>query len=33
MNDYWPLRSYLELGILPSAVPCARLHARNILWE
>lgn len=32
MND-WPLRSYLELGALPSAVPCARLHAKHRLWE
>jgi hypothetical protein len=29
----WPLRSYLELGALPSAVPCARLHAKHMLWE
>jgi anti-sigma regulatory factor (Ser/Thr protein kinase) len=29
----WPLQSYLELAALPSAVPCARLHARQILWE
>lgn len=29
----WPLRSYLELGALPTAVPCARLHARQIVWE
>ena len=29
----WPLRSHLELGALPGAVPCARLHARNLLWE
>lgn len=29
----WPLRSYLELGALPTAVPCARLHAKNILYE
>jgi hypothetical protein len=29
----WPLRSYLELGALPSAVPCARLHAKEVLWE
>jgi anti-sigma regulatory factor (Ser/Thr protein kinase) len=29
----WPLRSYLELGALPTAVPCARLHARLLLWE
>jgi hypothetical protein len=28
-----PLRSYLELGALPTAVPCARLHARHMLWE
>jgi anti-sigma regulatory factor (Ser/Thr protein kinase) len=33
MLDDWPLGSYLELGALPSAVPCARLHARQILWE
>jgi anti-sigma regulatory factor (Ser/Thr protein kinase) len=29
----WPLRSQLDLGALPSAVPCARLHARLITWE
>ncbi len=29
----WPLQSRLELGVLPSAVPCARLHARQVLWE
>jgi len=28
-----PRRSYLELGALPTAVPCARLHARHVLWE
>lgn len=28
-----PLRSYLELGALPTAVPCARLHARQLVWE
>lgn len=32
MND-WPLQSYLELGALPSAVPCARLHVKHVLWE
>lgn len=32
MND-WPLRSYLELGALPSAVPCFRLHTKHVLWE
>ena len=31
--DRWPLRTYLELGALPSAVPCARLHARQVVWE
>jgi anti-sigma regulatory factor (Ser/Thr protein kinase) len=31
--DPWPLRSHLELGALPTAVPCARLHARQLLWE
>lgn len=29
----WPLRSFLELGALPSAVGCARLHTRQLLWE
>jgi hypothetical protein len=29
----WPLRSFLELGVLPTAVPCARLHTRQLLWE
>lgn len=29
----WPFQSYLELGALPSAVPCARLHARQVLCE
>lgn len=29
----WRLRSCLELGALPGAVPCARLHARQVLWE
>ncbi len=31
--NVWPLRSLLELGALPTAVPCARLHARHLLWE
>jgi anti-sigma regulatory factor (Ser/Thr protein kinase) len=31
--DGWPLRSYLQLGALPGAVPCARLHAKLVLWE
>ena len=29
----WPHHSYLELGALPSAVPCVRLHTRQIPWE
>ena len=32
--NLWPLRSSLvELGALPTAVPCARLHARHLVWE
>jgi hypothetical protein len=33
MTSGWPLQSYLELAALPSAVPCARLHTRQVLWE
>lgn len=33
MADDWPLQSFIELGALPGAVPCARLHARQVLWE
>jgi hypothetical protein len=29
----WPLRSFLELDAFPGAVPCARLYARQMLWE
>lgn len=29
----WPKRSFLELGALPGAIPCARLHARQLTWE
>ena len=29
----WPLRSHLELAAFPSAVSCARLHARLVVWE
>ena len=32
-NPEWPLTSEIELGALPTAVPCARLHARLVLWE
>ena len=33
LSAAWPLRSYLELGALPSAVPCARLRTRALLRE
>lgn len=29
----WPLADRLDLGALPSAIPCARLHTRAILAE
>ena len=29
----WPLHTFLEFGALPSAVPCGRLHVRQVLWE
>jgi hypothetical protein len=29
----WPFRSYLELGPWPTAVPCARGHARLVMAE
>jgi anti-sigma regulatory factor (Ser/Thr protein kinase) len=33
MAREWPLRSFLEFGAYPGAVPCARLHAKAVLWE
>src|ERR1700679_1887744 len=33
MTSSWALRTHLELGALQGAVPCARLHARHVLWE
>lgn len=33
MTEEWPLSTFLEFGALPGAVPCARLHARQVLWE
>lgn len=33
VSDRWPLQDFLELGALVSAVPCARLHVRQVLWE
>lgn len=32
-RGHWSLRSYLALGALSTAVPCARLHTRHVLWE
>ncbi|HEV3069371.1 MAG TPA: hypothetical protein VGY50_16070 [Streptosporangiaceae bacterium] len=29
----WPHQSFLELGALPTAAPCARLHTTLMLWE
>ena len=29
----WPLESHLELGAYPTAIPCARLHARLVVTE
>jgi len=29
----WPRRSHLVLGALPGAVPYARLHSKQVLWE
>lgn len=29
----WPLVSELQFGPLPTAVPCARLHTKNVLFE
>ena len=33
MTMQWPLRNSLQLGALPTAAPCARLHAKHLLWE
>ncbi len=29
----WPCHSFLPLGALPGAIPCARLHTTAVLWE
>lgn len=29
----WPLQTHLELAALPSAVPCARGHVRQVAYE
>ncbi len=33
MAGEWLLQDFIELGALPGAVPCARLHVRQVLWE
>jgi anti-sigma regulatory factor (Ser/Thr protein kinase) len=33
LGGCWPLEDFLELGALAGAVPCARLHTRNLLLE
>jgi anti-sigma regulatory factor (Ser/Thr protein kinase) len=33
LRSGWPFRDFLELGALPGAVPCARYHCRQVLWE
>ena len=33
VSTAWPRHSHLALGALPTAVPCARLHARLVLAE
>lgn len=33
MADEWPLQSFLELGALAGAVPSARLHTRQVVFE
>jgi hypothetical protein len=33
MAEEWPLETFLELGALPTAVACARWHAKQVLWE
>ena len=33
ISHAWPLRTFLELGPLPSAVPSARLHVRLVAYE
>jgi anti-sigma regulatory factor (Ser/Thr protein kinase) len=33
MDSEWPLQDFIELGALPGAVPCARLHARQLMCE
>jgi hypothetical protein len=33
MDSEWPLQDFIEFGPLPGAVPCARLHSRQLMWE
>jgi hypothetical protein len=33
MDGEWLLRDFIELGPLQGAVPFARLHARQLMWN
>jgi anti-sigma regulatory factor (Ser/Thr protein kinase) len=33
LADEWLLGDFIEFGALVTAVPCARLHTRQVLWE
>ncbi len=33
MSEAWPRWTCLELAALPTAVACARAHAKQVLWE
>jgi hypothetical protein len=33
LRDAWPLRTFLDLAPLPTAAPCAGLHARAVIGE
>ncbi len=32
-DKQWPLSTQLTLAALPTAVPCSRLHAKQVVWE
>lgn len=32
-DEQWSLSTQLTLTALPTAVPCARLHAKEVVWE
>ena len=33
MTMQWPLQNSLQFGALLAAAPCARLHAKHLIWE